>query len=95
MDQFCLNLQLPKPKNEKLIASAECDQIPKMDQIICFYVNTHVLKSEAGDFVILKHRYSTVTRIKLLCNDKSVQKTLYGRKKIAAIASIVGIYFFA
>ena len=38
------------------ITSAECDQIPKMGEIICFYVNTHVLKSEAGDFVILKYR---------------------------------------
>ena len=56
---------------KKPISSAECDQIPKMDQIICFYVNTHVLKSEAGDFVILKHCYCIVTRIKLLCN-KSV-----------------------
>ena len=37
------------PKIKKPIASAECDQIPKMGQIICFYVNTHVLKSEAGD----------------------------------------------
>ena len=27
-----------------------------MGQIICFYVNTHVLKSEASDFMILKHR---------------------------------------
>ena len=37
------------------VASAECDQITKMGQIICFYVNTHVLKSGAGDFVIIKH----------------------------------------
>ena len=37
------------------VASAECDQITKMGQIICFYVNTHVLKSGAGDFVIFKH----------------------------------------
>ena len=56
MDQFCPNLLLPKPKIKKPIASAECDKIPKMGQIICFNVNTHVLKSEAGDFVILKHR---------------------------------------
>ena len=39
---------------KKSIARAEWNQIPKMGQIICFYVNTHVLKSEAGDFVILK-----------------------------------------
>ena len=45
--------------SQSIVASAECDKIPKMGQIICFYVNTHVLKSEAGDFVILKHGYST------------------------------------
>ena len=44
MDQFWPNLQLPKFK------------IQKMGQIICFYIIAHVLKSEAGDFVILKHR---------------------------------------
>ena len=42
--------------SQSIVASAECDKIPKMGQIICFNVNTHVLKSEAGDFVILKHR---------------------------------------
>ena len=41
--------------SQNMFSSAECDQIPKMGQIICFYVNTHALKSEAGDFVILKH----------------------------------------
>ena len=48
---------MPKPKIKKSIARAEWNQIPKMGQIICFYVNIHVLKSEAGDFVILKHGY--------------------------------------
>ena len=57
MDQFQPYLQLLKPKIKKPIARAEWNQIPKMGQIICFYVNTHVLKSEAGDFVILKHGY--------------------------------------
>ena len=33
-------LQLPKSKIKTPVASAECDQITKMDQIICFYVNT-------------------------------------------------------
>ena len=40
--------------SKKLVASAECDQIAKMGQIIFFYVNTHVLKSQADDFMILK-----------------------------------------
>ena len=48
-------LQLPKSKIKTPVASAECDQITKMDEIICIYVNTHVLKSGAGDFVIFKH----------------------------------------
>ena len=56
MDRFWANLQLPKFKIKKPAARAECHQIPKMGQIICFYVNTHVLKSEASDFMILKHR---------------------------------------
>ena len=56
MDQFQPYLQLPKPKIKKPIASAKCDQIPKMGQIICFYVNTHdIIKSRACDFVVLKH----------------------------------------
>ena len=55
MDQFWPNLQLPKAKIKKPWATAECDKIPKMGKIICFYVNTHVLKSGAGDFVIFKH----------------------------------------
>ena len=54
MSEFSF-FHLPKPKIKKPIARAEWNQIPKMGQIICFYVNTHVLKSEAGDFVILKH----------------------------------------
>ena len=49
------NLQLPKSKIKKLVASAaECNQIPSMGQISCFYINIHVLKSKAGDFLILK-----------------------------------------
>ena len=55
MDQFWPDLQLPKAKIKMPWATAECDKIPKMGQIICFYVNTHVLKSGAGDFVIFKH----------------------------------------
>ena len=47
MDQFWPNLQLPKFK------------IQKMGQIICLYVNTHVLKSESGYFVTFGHGYST------------------------------------
>ena len=31
---------------EKGSILAECDKIPKMGKIICFSVNTHVLKSE-------------------------------------------------
>ena len=47
MDQFWPNLQLPKFK------------IQKVGQIICLYVNTHVLKSESGYFVTFGHGYST------------------------------------
>ena len=57
MDRFWADLHLPKPKIKKPIANAECDQIQKMGQIICFYVNTNVLKSEASDFAILKQGY--------------------------------------
>ena len=53
MDRFWPDLQLSKFKIKK----TECDQIQKMGQIICFYVNTNVLKSEASDFVILKQSY--------------------------------------
>ena len=56
-------LQLPKSKIKTPVASAECDQITKMGQIICFYVNTHVLKSGAGDFVILKHHCAHIFTI--------------------------------
>ena len=49
-------LQLPMSKIKTPVASAECDQITKMGQIICFYVNTHVLKSEPGYFVTFSHR---------------------------------------
>ena len=59
MDQFWPNLQLPKAKIKMPWATAECDKIPKMGKIICFYVNTHVLKSEPGYFVTFSHRYST------------------------------------
>ena len=59
MDQFWPNLQLPKAKIKMPWATAECDKIPKMGKIICFYVNTHVLKSEPGYFVTFSHCYST------------------------------------
>ena len=51
MDQFWPDLQLPKAKTKKPWATTECDKIPKMGKIICFYVNTHVLKSGLGYFV--------------------------------------------
>ena len=35
-------------KIKKPAAGAECHQIQKMGQIIYFFVNTHVLKSESG-----------------------------------------------
>ena len=57
MDQFWPNLQLPKAKIKTPWATAECDKIPKMGKIICFHVNTHVLKIGADDFVIFKHGY--------------------------------------
>ena len=50
------DLQLPKAKIKKPWATAERDKIPKMGQIICFYDNTHVLKSEPGYFVTFSHR---------------------------------------
>ena len=56
MDQFWPDLQLPKAKIKMLWATAECDKIPKMGKIICFYVNTHVFKSEPGYFVTFSHR---------------------------------------
>ena len=46
MDQFQPNLQLLKAKIKKPWATAECNKITNMGKIICFYVNTHVLKSE-------------------------------------------------
>ena len=55
MDQFWPDLQLPKAKVKKPWATAECDKIPKMGKIICFYVNTHVLKSGPGYFAKFKH----------------------------------------
>ena len=48
MDQFWPNLQFPKFKIKRPAARAECHQIQKIGQIICLYVNTHVLKSESG-----------------------------------------------
>ena len=59
MDRFQPDLKLPKAKIKKSAASAECGQIPKMGQIICFYVNTHVLKIEADDFVTFSQGYCT------------------------------------
>ena len=56
MDQFWPNLQLPKAKIKMPWAIAECNKIPKMGKIICFYVNTHVFKSEPGYFVTFSHR---------------------------------------
>ena len=55
MDRFWPNLQLLKFKIKKPAARAECHQIQKMGQIICLYVNTHVLKSESGYFVTFGH----------------------------------------
>ena len=55
MDRFWPNLQLPKFKIKKPAARAECPQIQKIGQIICLYVNTHVLKSESGYFVTFGH----------------------------------------
>ena len=46
---------------EKGSILAECDKIPKMGKIICFYGNTHVLKSEPAYFVTFSHRYCTHT----------------------------------
>ena len=57
MDQFWPDLQLPKAKIKMPWATAECNKIPKMGKIICFYVNTHVLKSGPGYFVTFSHRY--------------------------------------
>ena len=59
MGRFLADLQLPKAKIKKSVAGASVAQIPKMGQIICFYVNTHVFKSEAGDFVTSKQGYCT------------------------------------
>ena len=59
MDQFQPDLQLPKAKIKKPWATAECDKIPKTVKIICFYVNTHVLKNEPGYFVTFSHLYCT------------------------------------
>ena len=56
MDQFWPDLQLPKAEIKMPWATAECDKIPKMGKIICFYVNTHVFKSEPGYFVTFSHR---------------------------------------
>ena len=49
----------PKAKIKKPAASASVAKSQKMGQIICFYVNTHVLKSGAGDFVTFNQGYST------------------------------------
>ena len=55
MDRFWPDLQLFKFKIKQPVARAECDQIQKMGQIICFYVNTHVLKGGSGYFVTFSH----------------------------------------
>ena len=55
MDRFWPDLQLPKFKIKKPAARAECPQIQKIGQIICLYVNTHVLKSESGYFLTFGH----------------------------------------
>ena len=60
MGRFLPDLQLPKANIKKPTASASVAQIPKMGQIICFYVNIHVLKSEAGDFVTFNQGYCAV-----------------------------------
>ena len=57
MGRFLPDLQLPKAKIKKPFTTAECDKIQKLGQIICFYVNTHVLKSGAGDFVTFNQGY--------------------------------------
>ena len=68
MDQFCHTQQLPKAKIKKPWATAECDKIPKLAKIICFYVNTHVLKSEPGYFVTFSHCYWAVSRYYQISN---------------------------
>ena len=54
MDRFLHHLQLPRAKIKKPVASASVAKSQKMGLIICFYVNTHVFKSGAGDFVTFK-----------------------------------------
>ena len=51
MGRFLPDLQLPKAKIKKPAASASVAKSHKMSQIICFYVNTHILESGAGVFV--------------------------------------------
>ena len=48
MDQFWPDLLLPKAKIKMPWATAECDKIPKMGKIICFYVNTYPCFKEWG-----------------------------------------------
>ena len=74
MDQFWPNLQLPKAKIKMPWATAECDKIPKMGKIICFYVNTHVLKSGAGDFVTFNQGYCAHLHMHTKRCEKKTQK---------------------
>ena len=71
MDQFWPNLQLLKAKIKKPWATAECDQIPKMSKIICFYVHTHVLKSEQGACISGEKKNYLVTRHSLTSNSQT------------------------
>ena len=59
MDQFWPDLQLPKAKIKKPWATAECDKIPKMVKIICFYVQNEI--KTINDPII-----STVTFLEVL-----------------------------
>ena len=90
MYQFWPDLQLPKAKIKMPWATAECDKIPKMGKIICFYVNTHVLKSEPGYFVTFSHRYCIYLNVServwfkkawaLLLNIRA-EAEVYGRRR--------------
>ena len=74
MDQFGPDLQLPKAKIKMPWATAECDKIPKMGKIICFYVNTHVLKSEPGYFVTFSHHYCARLLARVTRQEKKFMK---------------------
>ena len=85
MDQFWPDLQLPKAKIKMPWATAECDKIPKMGKIICFYVNTQVLKSEPGYFVTFSHRYCTYK----ICNRKMQQILAYLEGETAISSNVL------